>query len=97
MENTEEPQVEKPEEKEEEAPASSDLLTNANATAERIEKANADQKALLDRKEQILAQERLHGKADAGQGKPEKKELTSEEYAESMQKGEVNPFAAYKE
>ena len=41
-----------------------DLIAEAKATAERIEKANAELNALLTRKEQLMVQERLGGRGD---------------------------------
>ena len=43
------------------------LLEQAKATAERIEKANAELKLLLDREERLNAEKILGGRANAGQ------------------------------
>ena len=46
------------------------LLEQAKATAERIEKANAELKLLLDREERLNAEKILGGRAMAGQDTP---------------------------
>jgi len=48
------------------------LLDEAKETAERIEKANAVMKENLDRQENIIAEERLGGRAEAGSTPKEK-------------------------
>lgn len=68
------------------------LIERADAAAERLEKANAEKKALLDREEAIMAKQALGGRSEIN--KPEKpKELTDREFKEKFLKGELpNPF-----
>ena len=73
-------------------PQSTGLVDGANAAAERLEKANQDEKDLLDRRETLMAKERLGGQTDAGAVKEKPKKLTDLEYANAMERGEVNPF-----
>ncbi len=49
----------------------STLVESTNAAAERMEKANAETKELLERQELLLAQTRISGRATAGQTPPE--------------------------
>ena len=47
---------------------------------------------LLDRKEKLAAEELVGGRAEAGQPAEKPKELTDTEYAEALERGEVNPL-----
>lgn len=74
-------------------PETTSLIDKADAAAERIEKANIKQEELLNRQEQLMAKQALGGKSEAGKPyQEEKKEMSDEEYAKALQKGEVNPF-----
>lgn len=57
----------------------------ANAAAERLEKAN-------EKKENLIAKAKLAGVAEAGQETKKKEPLSDIEYAEAMERGEVNPL-----
>jgi len=64
------------------------MISAANEAAERIEKANAIMKENLDREESIRVEQRIAGNAEAG--KPsERKEETSEEYADRILTGKA--------
>ena len=67
--------------------ASDDKITQANAAAMRIEGANKEQKALLDRQEAMHVEGILGGTAEAGA--VEKKE-TPEEYAKKVMANDVD-------
>ena len=69
------------------------LVERADAAAERLETANKERKALLDREEQIMARKTLGGQSE-GPRQPEKpKELTDKEFKDKFLKGEIeNPF-----
>lgn len=65
------------------------VIQSANAAAERAEKAAAALKAENDRKEQLMAEEKLAG-TSGGKVEPEKpKEDTPEEYVQKVMNGEV--------
>lgn len=59
-------------------PQATSLITDAHSAAERLEKANLKQEELLRRQEEIMATQRLGGRADAGQ--VEKKETEDEKW-----------------
>ena len=67
------------------------LVDEANAAAERLERANARKEEVLNREEQLMARAALSGRAEAGQAPITKKE-TEEEYAERFKRGEANPL-----
>lgn len=57
---------------------------------ERMEKANAERKEILEREEQLATKNLLNGRADAGQTtKEEKKVETPAEYKERVMKGNL--------
>lgn len=64
----------------------------ANEAAERLEQANKEQRELLDRHDQNVAHEALGGSSDAGQVPVKPTIATPEEYAEKLERGEVNPL-----
>lgn len=68
------------------------LIDKANAAAERMEKANEKREALNKRKEEIEAKSVLGGKSTAGLPPPKKEPLSDTEYAEALERGEVNPL-----
>lgn len=68
------------------------LIDKANAAAERMEKANEKREALLKRKEEIEAKRVLGGKSTAGIPPVKKEPLSDTEYAEALERGEVNPL-----
>ena len=80
----------KVEEKPAEKPAGS-LVEEARVLADRLERANAEQKALVERQERLLIEQRLGGKSffSADQKKPE---MTDLEYSKKVMAGEINPL-----
>ena len=68
-----------------ETPASSTMIEDAHKAAERIEAANKETKALLDREESIRVNQEFRGKTKAG--KP--KEETAKEYKDRVMRGDV--------
>lgn len=62
-------------------PQESTLVESTNAAAERLEKANKEERELLDRRELIMAQDRISGRASAGQ-QPPKEKTDDEKWAE---------------
>ena len=85
---------EKPEEKEpEDSETPPDRIEEARQVVKDLEKANKESKKQNDRKEKLQADAMLAGNIRAGgtnQTKPHK--LTDTEYAEALQRGEVNPL-----
>lgn len=73
-------------------PDASSIVERADAAAERLEKANEERRALLEREEKIMARKALGG--DSTISKPEpKKEETPAEFKARFLRGEVdNPF-----
>ncbi len=67
------------------------VIVNANAAAERLEKANEERARLLGREEELVARKLLGGRAEAGQS-PVVKEETALEYSKRVDKGEANPL-----
>jgi hypothetical protein len=63
-----------------------DMIARANFAAERLEKANAEQKILLARQEKILADAKLQGRSITGKQEEPKVE-TEKEYAARMLRG----------
>ena len=63
------------------------LVDEANTAAERLEKANERKTELLRQEEELMAKKALGGRAEAGQ--VEKKELTPQEYADEVMKGNI--------
>ena len=63
------------------------LIDDANKSAERLEKANAEHKALLEREEKLFALRKLGGRSEAGQAPEIIKEETPREYANKLMNG----------
>ena len=89
-----EPEPSEPEKKEGESEDSSNL-----SLIERTEKAVAALKEQNDRSEEIVKRAEkansdalLGGRADAGQAPAKPEKLSDKEYAEQLEKGEVNPL-----
>lgn len=70
-------------------PKKSSLIDDANLTAERLEAANAERKALLNREEELIAKRRLGGIAEAGIEAEKPKEETPKEYKDKVMRGEI--------
>jgi len=73
-------------------PSSTPTIDEANKAAERMEQATKTQKEENDRLEALQAKQILSGRAEAGQIAEPPKKLTDTEYAEALEKGEVNPL-----
>lgn len=73
-------------------PQTTGLVDNAYDAAERLEKAVEAQKAENDRAEALHAKKLLGGTAEAGQVEPEKPRLTDREFAEAVERGEIDPL-----
>lgn len=73
-------------------PEANALIDGTNAAAERLEAANKKQEELLDRQEANYSKMKLGGRAEAGTVPVAPKELSDTEYAEALQRGEVNPL-----
>ncbi len=86
------PDTKKEEEKETKTEKPS-MIQDAENAAERLEKANAEKKELLDREEKILAERKLGGKSNYGETEKKKDPLDDPvEYAKAIERGEVNPL-----
>ena len=65
------------------------LVEGANLAAERMEAANAKAEELVARQEEAAAKMILGGQAEAGQAHVKPEEISDEEYANQVMKGEV--------
>ena len=68
------------------------VVEDARIEREKMEEAMKKKEELLEREERILARKELGGRSQAGIPQPEKKEITDTEYAEALERGEVNPL-----
>lgn len=66
-----------------------DLIERAHFAAERLEKANKEREALLEREERLEARRAIAGKSIGAQPQVEKKESTPREYANALRHGKV--------
>ena len=64
------------------------LLERTNQAAERLEKANEEAARLNREAQEIYAQQKLSGRAEAGEGSKEK-ELDPVEYSKKVMAGEI--------
>ena len=69
---------------------SKSMIDKANEAAERLEKANEAQAALLKQQQEIEARRTLGGQSEAGTTPAAPKELTDVEYAEAFRKGDIS-------
>ena len=67
-------------------------LDRADQIAERQKRENDRREELLTREEALAARKAVGGDIDAGQSKEKPKPLTDKEYAEALERGEVNPL-----
>lgn len=67
-------------------------LDRADQIAQMQDRANKKKEELLIREEQLEARKRVGGTLDAGQPTPPPKKLSDAEYAEALERGEVNPM-----
>jgi hypothetical protein len=66
-----------------------------SATDEKVKQLNADTERInqaIAENENAKARQQLSGTAEAGTRTPKPKKLTNTEYAEALERGEVNPF-----
>ncbi len=73
-------------------PKAASVVDEANTAAERLENIHKKIKEENDRTEDLLAKTALGGRAEAGIQKPKPKELTDIEYAEAVDRGEIDPL-----
>jgi len=64
----------------------------AREQAERIEAANKKTEELLERQENLLAQQSLGGQTETGAPMPKAAPISDKEYAEKIMRGEANPL-----
>jgi len=69
-----------------------DKIDNANLAAKRMEDAAKQLKEQNDRTERLLMETKLSGKSEAGIKAEKPKPMSEVEYAEAMQRGEVDPL-----
>ncbi len=67
-------------------------IDRADAIAERQKRENDRREEILNREEALAARKAVGGGSEAGQEAPKSKELTDTEYAEALERGEVNPL-----
>ena len=67
-------------------------IESANVAAKRIEEANEQTAKLVAEMKALAVQKALSGKSEAGVETPEVKKLSDKEYAEALERGEVNPM-----
>jgi len=77
----------------EEQQESTDMIASAKEQADRLKRENDRKQELLDREEALMARQALSGRAEGGKQEEKPAKLTDKEYAEAMEKGEVNPLA----
>ena len=69
-------------------------LDRADEIAERQKRENDRREKLIEREEALAARRAVGGETDAGKPTEKPKELTDIEYAEALERGEVNPLKA---
>ena len=67
-------------------------LDRADQIAERQARENTRREAIMDREESLHARKLVGGIAEAGQVAEKPKVLSDTEYAEALERGEVNPL-----
>ena len=97
QESKEEIKEDKPEEKPEDnddrvSTDKTNLVDEAIKANEEKARLLEEENKLMDRKEKLHAEQMVGGQTEAGQGQEKPKELTDTEYAEALQRGEVNPL-----
>jgi len=68
---------------------SSGIIEEANKAAERLERANAEQRDLLAKQAEWMARQRLGGRTEGGQAPIPVKEETPQEYAKKILEGKI--------
>ena len=79
-------QIEQPKQEQD----SESLLEQSIKAAARIERANAQTAALLDRQERLMAAQVLGGRSEAGYIPPIPQEETAKDYAKRVMRGDFN-------
>ena len=90
MENKEKEIVTEPEVPEE--PKANDMISSAKAENDRMTELLTKLKAENDRAEEIAAKKMLGGTSEAGIPAPAPVKISDEEYANQLQRGEVDPL-----
>ena len=93
--NTEGSKEDKKEEKKEEKKEDKkepNLVEQAKVENDRKEALLKEEKELQDRKEKLHAEQMVGGKAGMSSPPPKPKDLTDEEYAEAVDRGEADPL-----
>ena len=62
------------------SPSASELVKQADAAAERMEKANAERKAIIEREEELVARKALGGKSEGPTQPAQKEPMSDKEY-----------------
>ena len=70
-------------------PEETSIIERASSTAERLEKALEETRAENDRKERLLAEEKLGGRSGSHEPTEVKKEVTPLEYAKEVMSGKL--------
>lgn len=65
------------------------LIEQANAAAERMERANAEHKLLMAQEAELFSRKLLGGRSEAGLPVPVQKEETPKEYAKRLYNGQI--------
>lgn len=73
-------------------PQEASPIEQADERIERLEKLNQETEELVRRQEILMAAKKLAGKAEAGQTIEKPVPLTDTQYAEALERGEVNPL-----
>jgi len=72
--------------------SASTIVEQANAAAERLEAANKKQEELLNKQEAFYVKQQYSGKSEGAIVPEAPKAMTDTEYAEALERGEVNPM-----
>jgi len=82
-----------PKEKTEQKPeGEKETADKVREEAEKLKKENDELSKQLKRREELRAQDKLSGTSEAGEVPQPPKKLSDKEYAEQVQRGEVNPL-----
>ena len=69
-----------------------ETLDRADELIKRKKEENDRREKLLEREEALAERKAIGGQAEAGQEPPKEKKLSDKEYAEALERGEVNPM-----
>lgn len=68
------------------------IIERAREEREKLEAANKKKEELLNREEELIAKRALGGESEAGIPEQKPVKLTDKEYAEALERGEVDPL-----